>query len=47
MNTAVRLRGRVTAMRLRAPRPALGSSRTLAASPAARTGSTAPHVAHP
>ncbi|MDQ0596534.1 hypothetical protein QF037_000879 [Streptomyces canus] len=47
MNTAAQLRGLVTAMSLRDPRPALGSSRTLTFSPATRTGSTAPHVARP
>ncbi|MEU5322776.1 hypothetical protein AB0G67_39400 [Streptomyces sp. NPDC021056] len=42
MNTAARLRGHVTAMRLRDPKSGL----TLTVSPAARTGSAAPHVAY-
>ncbi|MFJ2238220.1 hypothetical protein [Streptomyces sp. NPDC087859] len=46
MNTAARLRGHVTAMRLRDPKSGLGSSLTLTVSPAARTGSAAPHVAY-
>ncbi|MGW7202639.1 hypothetical protein [Streptomyces sp. NPDC054837] len=47
MNTAAQLRGHVTAMRLPDSKSDLGSSLTRTVSPAARTSSTAPHVAHP
>ncbi|MEV7889682.1 hypothetical protein ACWD3I_42335 [Streptomyces sp. NPDC002817] len=47
MNTAARLHGPVTAIHIRDPEPALGSSLTFTDSPAAHTSSIAPRVTHP